>query len=148
LVRVINVKAKYKILAIMHFFVGAGALFGGGAAILNPLSPLGVPLDLLINSPFENFLVPGLILFLIIGIGSMISGFMAVLKSNYQGYFSSVSSWALMIWIVVQCFMIRAVAFPHVLFFFIGLAGAVLAFSILDAKQQFPANHLCKYVKQ
>lgn len=132
----------------MHYFVGIGALFGGGAAILNPLSPLGVPLDLLINSPFENFLVPGLILFLIIGIGSIISGLMAMLKSNYQGYFSSVSSWALMIWIVVQCFMIRAVAFPHVLYFLIGLAGAVFAFSILDVKQQFPANHLRKYVKQ
>jgi len=138
---VINVKTTYKILAVMHFFVGVGALFGGGAAILNPFSPLGVPLNLLENSPFDNFRIPGLILFLIIGIGSIISGLMAVLKSDYQGYFSSVSSWALMIWIVVQCLMIRAVAFPHVLFFLIGLAGAV-------AKQQFPANLLRKYVKQ
>ncbi len=131
----------------MHFFVGIGALFGGGAAILDPHSPLGVPLAILENSPFENFLIPGLILFLIIGIGSMISGLTAVSKSDYQGYYSSVSSWALMIWIVVQCLMIRAVAFPHVLFFLIGLAGAVLALSILYDKRQFPANLLRKHLQ-
>ncbi len=124
----------------MHFFVGIGALFGGGAAILDPLNPLGVPLNILKNSPFENFLIPGLILFLIIGIGSFVSGLTAMLKSDYQGYISSVSSWALMIWIVVQCLMIRAVAFPHILFFLIGLVGAVLAFTILDDKRQFPTN--------
>ena len=133
-------KVAYKILAVMHFFVGIGALFGGGAAILDPLNPLGVPLDILDNSPFENFLIPGLILFLIIGIGSLFSGLTAVSKSDYQGYYSSVSSWALMIWIVVQCLMIRAVAFPHVLFFLIGLAGAVPALTILYDKRQFPAN--------
>ncbi len=131
----------------MHFFVGIGALFGGGAAILDPLNPLGVPLAILENSPFENFLIPGLILFLIIGIGSLVSGLMAVSKSDYQGYYSSVSSWALMIWIVVQCLMIRAVAFPHVLFFLIGLAGAVLALSILYDKRQFPANLLRKHLQ-
>ena len=131
----------------MHFFVGIGAVFGGGAAILSPLSPLGVPLDILENSPFENFLMPGLILFLIIGIGSLVSGLTAVSKSDYQGYYSSVSSWALMIWIVVQCLMIRAVAFPHVLFFLIGLAGAVLALIILYDKRQFPANLLRKHLQ-
>ena len=140
-------KTVYKILTVMHFFVGIGALFGGGAAILDPLNPLGVPLAILENSPFENFLIPGLILFLIIGIGSLVSGLMAVSKSDYQGYYSSVSSWALMIWIVVQCLMIRAVAFPHVLFFLIGLAGAVLALSILYDKRQFPANLLRKHLQ-
>lgn len=131
----------------MHFFVGIGALVGGGAAILDPLNPLGVPLDTLEHSPFDNFLIPGLILFIIIGIGSLISGVMALLKSDYQGYYSSVSSWALMIWIAVQCLMLKAVVFAHVFFFFIGLAGAVLAFTILDEKQQFPANLLRKLIK-
>lgn len=133
-------KTIYMTLAILHFFVGVGALFGGAAAILNPVDPLGVPAELLDSSPFSNYFIPGLILFIVIGIGSMISGFTAISKSKYQGYYSSVSSWALMIWIVVQCLMIRAVAFPHVLFFLIGLAGAVLALTILYDKRQFPAN--------
>lgn len=137
--------SKYKLLMVMHFFVGIGALVGGGAAILDPFNPLGVPLDTLEHSPFDNFLIPGLILFIIIGIGSLISGVTALLKSGYQGYYSSVSSWALMIWIAVQCLMLRAIVFAHVLFFVIGLVGAVLAFSILYDKQQFPANLLRKF---
>ncbi len=132
----------------MHFFVGIGALVGGGAAILDPFNPLGAPLDMLKYSPFDNFLIPGLILFLIIGIGSIISGVMALLKSNYQGYYSSVSSWALMIWIAVQCLMLKAIVFAHVFFFLIGLAGAVLAFTILDDKQQLPANLLRNLIKK
>ena len=131
----------------MHFFVGIGALVGGGAAILDPFTPLGAPLDMLEHSPFDNFLIPGLILFIIIGIGSLISGVMALLKSDYQGYYSSVSSWALMIWIAVQCLMLKAIVFAHVFFFLIGLAGAVLAFTILDDKQQFPANLLRNFIK-
>ena len=131
---------------VMHFFVGIGALVGGGAAILDPFNPLGAPLDMLEHSPFDNFLIPGLILFIIIGIGSLISGVMALIKSDYQGYYSSVSSWALMIWIAVQCLMLRAIVFAHVLFFVIGLVGAVLAFSILYDKQQFPANLLRKFI--
>ena len=111
-------KTIYMTLVILHFFVGIGALFGGGAAILDPVEPLGVPAELLESSPFSNYFIPGLILFIVIGLGSIGSGITAVKKSLYQGYFSSVSSWALMIWIVVQCLMIRAVAFPHVLFFF------------------------------
>jgi len=141
-------KTIYIALTIIHFFVGAGALFGGGAAIFNPVEPLGVPAELLESSPFSDYLIPGLILFIVIGLGSIFSGITAIRKSKNQGYYSSVSSWALMIWIFVQCLMIRAVAFPHVLFFLIGLAGAVLAFNILVAKQQFPANLLRKYVKQ
>ena len=143
----IYLEGKYKILTVIHFFVGIGAILGGGAAILDPINPLGVPLDALKYSPFDNFLIPGLILFVIIGIGSLKSGMMALLKSGNQGYYSSVSSWALMIWIAVQCLMLKAIVFAHVFFFLIGLAGAVLAFSILYDKKQFPANLLQKLIK-
>jgi len=135
-------KLKYLILVVIHFFVGIGAVVGGGAAILDPINPLGVPLDTLKYSPFDNFLIPGLILFVIIGIGSLISGIAAWSKSDYQGYYSSASSWALMIWIAVQCLMLKSIVFAHVFFFLIGLAGAVLAIIILYNKRQFPANLL------
>ncbi len=135
-----NMKTTYIILAVLHFFVGIGALFGGGAALLNPVDPLGFPIEMLAGSPFSNFFIPGLILFTVIGLGSLFAGVTALLRNNLQGYFSSITSWALMIWIIVQCLMINTVAFAHVLYFLIGLAGAVLAFRILYVRQQFPAN--------
>ena len=133
-----NSKVKY--LCYLHFFVGVGALFGGMGGMLNPYDPLGIPADLLEGSPFSNYFIPSLILFNVIGLGHTFSGWAVLKNSHYQGYISSVFSWALMIWIVVQCLIMGAVEFLHVFYFFIGLIGAVLAMLLLFEKRQFPAN--------
>lgn len=130
----------YRYLVFHHFFIALGALFGGAAAIFDPYQPLGVPLELLEGSPFRNYLIPGIILFTVIGLGNLFSALTALKKNEQQGYISSVFSWALMIWIVVQCIMINAVDFLHILYFILGLLGAVLSMRILSEKNAFPAN--------
>ena len=138
----------YRLLFALHAFVGVGALAGGLAAITNPQEPLGVSVQLLKNSPFSNYLIPGIILFTIIGLGNVISALMFRFKLRFQGYISSVFSWALVIWIVVQCIMLNAVAFPHILFFSIGLIQAVLSMIILFEKRLFPANLILNFYKE
>lgn len=133
-------KLLYRILFILHLVVGIGAMFGGLAAITNPNNPVGVPTSILKSSPFSNFLIPGIILFTVIGLGNLLSALTLSLKSNYQGYISSTFSWALVIWIIVQCIMLRDVVFLHVLFFTLGLIQAILSAIILFNKNQFPAN--------
>jgi len=86
-------------------------------------------------------------LFIVIGLGHSLSAITAWRRSEYQGYISSVFSWALMIWIVVQCLMLKTLVFAHVFYFLIGLFGAVLAFYILYTKRQFPANRLSHFRK-
>ncbi len=135
---------KIRYLCYLHFFIGVGALFGGIAGMLNPYEPLGIPNDLLEGSPFSSYFIPSLILFTIIGLGHTFSGLTALKKSIYQGYISSVFSWALMIWIVVQCIIIETVDFLHVLYFILGLIGAGLGFYILVERRQFPANLFLK----
>jgi len=134
----------YRILFGLHLFVGIGAVGGGLAAIINPQEPLGMPLEPLRNSPFSNYLIPGIILFSIIGLGNIFSALMFRFKSKFQGYISSVFSWALVIWIVVQCIMLNDVAFLHVLFFIIGLIEAGLSMAILFEHRLFPANIVIK----
>ena len=63
-------KKIYRLLFALHAFVGVGAVFGGLAAITNPKSPLGIPIEILKNSPFNDFLIPGIILFTLIGLGN------------------------------------------------------------------------------
>ena len=143
-------KFVYRFLFGLHLFVGLGAICGGGATILNPQEPLGMPVDVLKNSPFSNFLIPGIILFTIIGLGNAFSALTLHRKSRFQGYISSVFSWALIIWIVVQCIMINSIAFPHVLFFGIGVAEAILSAFVLFDQDLFPANIIVviyRYVK-
>ncbi|HHW30702.1 MAG TPA: hypothetical protein GXX20_03350 [Clostridiaceae bacterium] len=138
----------YRTLFVLHLFVGIGAVFGGLAAIINPHNPLGIPNEALKNSPFSNYLIPGIILFVVLGIGNIISALMFRFKSRFQGYISSVFSWALVIWIVVQCIMLNTVAFPHVLYFLIGLVMAALSMAILFEQRLFPVNIVLKLYNQ
>ncbi len=135
---------KVRYLCYLHFFIAIGALFGGMAGMLSPYEPLGIPNELLEGSPFSSYFIPSLILFAIIGLGHTFSGLTALKNSKHQGYISSVFSWALMIWIVVQCIIIETVDFLHVLYFILGLIGAVLGFLILAERRQFPANLFLK----
>ncbi|WFR54913.1 hypothetical protein QA584_14940 [Anaerocolumna sp. AGMB13025] len=141
-------KIVYRSLIVLHILVGVGALFGGFAAITDPLSPLGAPVDMLKKSPFHDFFIPGLLLFCVIGLGNLFSGAMFFAKSKYQGYISSVFSWALVIWIVVQVIMLQAVAFLHVLFFFIGLVQAALSMALLFEHRLFPTNIILDILKK
>lgn len=144
-----NIRRKvYRLLSILHVFVGIGALGGGMMAILNPQGPGGMPAESLINSPFRDFLIPGIILFTVIGLGNVLCVLTIHLHSKYQGYISSIISWALVIWIIVQCIMLQAVVSLHVIFFIIGLVQAFLSFVILFAQRLFPVNIALEIVRK
>ncbi len=140
-------KKTYWILIGLHLFVGIGALAGGFAAITDPFQPLGVPAEYLKNSPFDNFLIPGIILFTVIGLGNIFSALMFRFRLRYQGYISSVFSWALVIWIIVQCIMLGSVTLLHVLYFAIGSVQAALSMGILFEHRLFPANVILNLYK-
>ena len=141
-------KKVYRILFSLHLFVGIGAIFGGLAAIINPQSPMGMPVEVLKNSPFSNYLMPGIILFTIIGLGNIVSALIFCFKLRFQGYISSIFSWALVIFIIVQCLMISAVVFLHILFLIIGLIQAILSIIILFEKHLFPTNIILNFIKK
>jgi hypothetical protein len=136
----LKLKTWYRILLALHIFVGIGGLAGGWAAISQPIEPLGVPMELLRHSPFQDYLIPGIILFSVIGVGNIACAVFMLFQWKYRGYSSSIVSFGLVIWIVVQCYMLRTIAFLHVLFFLIGLIKAGLSMSILLEKKQFPMN--------
>lgn len=141
-------KYVHRILFVIQAFVGIGAIAGGLGAIMNPVSPMGVSVDLLKHSPFHSYLIPGILLFAVIGIGSLGSAIAIPFKLKYQGYISSVSSWALVIWIVIQCIMLHVIAALHVIFFIIGAVEAVLSAAILFEQRLFPANIILDIIKE
>ncbi|MTI48935.1 MAG: hypothetical protein FH761_13915 [Firmicutes bacterium] len=135
----------YRILFVLHIFVGVGALFGGLMTILNPYDPLGMSVEYLKYSPFKSYLIPGIILFTIIGVGNIVSAIIMRLRLKYQAYTSNTFSWALVIWIVVQCIMLNAVSFIHIIYFVIGLVEGIISISILFEHELFPANLILKF---
>ncbi len=120
-------KKGYRWLFILHVFVGLGAIIGGMMAFFNPEGPGGIDISVLEYSPFNNFLIPGTILFIVIGLGNFISAMAIILKWEYQSYISGVVSLALVIWIVVQCLMLRMIIPLHVIFFTIGVVGVIIS---------------------
>ncbi len=133
-------KKVYRVLFVLHAIVGLGAIGGGLFAIINPQGPGGIPADALKNSPFSNFLIPGIILFTVIGLGNVFSAGSVLFRTKYQGYISSVFSGALVIWIIVQCVMLSTVVPLHVIFFAIGVIELFLSAIILFEQGLFPTN--------
>jgi hypothetical protein len=136
----IFMKVVYRLTLLLHIFVGVGAMAGGTSGILEPQGPMGISVDILKNSPFTNFFIPCLILFVVIGLGNILSAVVVYKKPWYYGYVSSVSGWALVIWIIVQCIMLNAIEPLHIIFFLIGLIQAILAVIELFNKRLFPTN--------
>ena len=74
-----------RLAVVLEVFLGLGALFGGGALILAPDGHLlGMPVKLLAGSPFPSFLVPGIILFGLIGVAPLMAALVALLNQAKQ----------------------------------------------------------------
>jgi len=84
-------------LFILHLFVAIFAFLGGWAAISQPLDPFGISTDMLANSPFKTFLIPGLLLFTVIGFGQLLAAAFILFRSRYQAYVSFFTGGVLLI---------------------------------------------------
>ncbi|MBC8452718.1 MAG: hypothetical protein H8D65_02560 [Spirochaetes bacterium] len=133
---------------IVHGFVGIGALVGGGAAILNPNSPLGIPPDSLEGSLFTNYLIPGIILFTVLGFGDLFALFLSCKFPKTQAYSGCTMGGALMIWIIVQCIILGSIVFLHVFFFAVGGVLVLLSLIIMYRNRQFPVNQIMGFFQK
>lgn len=119
-------------LRIIHNIVGIGALFGGMAAILSPSgSAVGISVsEALKNGPFTDFLIPGLFLFVIIGLGNIGVLITAKYKNRYQAYISGCLGVILCLWIIIQCYMLFMINALHIIFFIIGALQIFLSIKL------------------
>jgi hypothetical protein len=106
--------------------LGLGALAGGLALVSRPDgSAMGFDVALLAGSPFSDYLVPGLILGGLFGVGALVVALMGLRRSHLAPFLAFAIGCAQMIWIVVQLTIIRQVSVLHPAFFIIGLVVAL-----------------------
>jgi len=107
-------------------FLGLGAIGGGGALIVSPSGKLlgGLPLSILARSPFEDFLIPGIILFTVLGLFPSLLVVALLKKTNsrlaerfncfkdmhWAWSFSIYIAFALIIWIQVETIYVQSVS--------------------------------------
>lgn len=118
----------YSLYLMMAFilFQGVSGLFGGFVLILDPTGELlNMPVSMLDGSPFDSFLIPGFILFTILGIFPMIAfyGLWKRVKWAWPGAF--LVSIALITWIGVEIMMVGYHSEPPLQLIY-GLIGVLL----------------------
>jgi len=115
--------ATRNILISLLLFLGVSAIGGGGALIISPSGKLlgGLPLSILAHSPFPDFLIPGIILFTILGLfpcfisyalmkkpTNSIAEYFNLFKDMHWAWsFSIYIGFALIIWIQVETIYIN-----------------------------------------
>jgi hypothetical protein len=103
--------------------LGIGALAGGAALVEQPDGGvMQFDTELLAGSPFSDFLIPGLVLGGLFGIGSLVVAAMGVARFRLAPFLAFAIGCGQMVWIVVELAIIRELSFLHPTFFLVGMA--------------------------
>ena len=114
----------YFLMGLM-LFQGISGLYGGIILVMDPSGDLlQMPISILENSTFENFLVPGLILLTILGTFPIIVLFGLWKRRLWSWKGALAVSFALIIWIGVQIWMVGYYPEPPLQLTF-GLLGLI-----------------------
>jgi hypothetical protein len=91
------------ILLILLLVQGLGGVGGGFSLVLKPDgSIMGMPVSYLDGSPFSDYLIPGLILLLVLGVLPLVAAAGLWVRRSWAWYVSFVVGCGLMIWILVE----------------------------------------------
>ncbi|MCK7526185.1 MAG: hypothetical protein MZV64_55570 [Ignavibacteriales bacterium] len=119
------------VLMVSVFFQALSGLGGGAFLIADPTGEtLNLSLSFLINSPFPDYLIPGIILFTVLGVYPLIVT-AGLWKRKYWGWLGSILlGIALLIWIFVEIIMIGYQSEPPLQLIY-GILGIVILFLAL-----------------
>lgn len=110
------------VLVILLLINGISAVVAGAMLAYTPDgTSLQMPLSWLDHSPFNSYRIPGLVLFSVIGLGSLVAAALVILRPMHSGRFPQVAGGALILWIVVQMIMLRTVLPIQITFLIIGI---------------------------
>lgn len=120
-----NPFSLYLIMALI-LFQGLSGLFGGFALIADPTGAiLNMPVTLLEGSPFNTFLIPGFILFMILGVFPVVVFYGLWMKADWAWTGALFVSTALITWIGVEILVVGYHDEPPLQLIY-GLVGLIL----------------------
>jgi hypothetical protein len=128
-------RRKCKVLANglggLQVFVGLGAVAGGLGLILKPSGAnLGIPIELLEKTPFSTYLIPGLVLLAVNGLGSLVGAAASFTRYRYAGDTAVVLGGFLVVWITLQVYWFAGFHWLHTLYLGLGILELVLGWSL------------------
>ena len=128
------------ILGIILAFVALGALPAGYSMIMETDgSGLGMTTDFLKDSPFSDFLVPGIFLFGVNGVLSLLGAVLCFMRFRYSSTIGLMLGFSLLVWIGVQVWAIGLSSWMQPAYFIVGLAEITISVLIIRQKIVSPS---------
>jgi len=99
-------------LLILTAIQAIGAIAGGVGLVRDPINNIGMPLSMLDGSPFKDYLIPGLILLVVVGLFPLfvLAGLLRRWKPAW--WLAIASGGGLVIWIIVEVALLGFVPQP------------------------------------
>ena len=89
-----------RLAAALEAIIGVGAIFGGGLLVVAPDGRLlGVATTMLVGTPFDSFLIPGVLPFTFVGVAQMTAAALTVRRSPFAPLTAVVVGLVLVGWI-------------------------------------------------
>ena len=123
-------KKYYIYLGIIQIINAISAIPVGITFTVDPSGLLnGITTEILANSPFSNFLIPGILL-IVLGVGNLFSALLSFQRINIASFAGILLGTAQILWITFHVAWIGLSSFLQPLFFVIGITEAVLGLII------------------
>lgn len=121
---------------ILLLFTSLGALIAGYLFIADPSgSKLHITVDWLKHSPFDNFLIPGIVLFIVNGLLNLIAAVFTVFELKNYGKLIIIQGGLLIGWITIQVIMLQKMNFLHYNFLVIGILLLIFGLQLSSNKK-------------
>ena len=112
---------------ILLIFLAVSALFGGYVLIKDPTGGIiHMPVENMKNSPFSDYLIPGIILFVCNGLFSMAIFILTLMRYKHYPLLVIFQGTILVIWIVVQLIILQSFHYFHAIYGGVGVILIVL----------------------
>jgi hypothetical protein len=89
-------------LTLLMLIQAIGGIPAGLGMVLDPINNIGMPLSMLEGSPFDDYLIPGLILMIVLGVFPLIVFFGLLLRYRWSWWLSLAVGGGLVIWIATE----------------------------------------------
>lgn len=121
-------RARFLALATLEIIVGLGAVSAGVSMIVEPSGAgIGMSPELLAGSPFDDYLVPGLVLTSVNGLLGLVGAYGSLRRRRWAGPLGMALGLFLIAWIVVQVAWIGLEIWLQPAFLGVGVAELLLA---------------------
>jgi hypothetical protein len=120
------------ILFILVSFIAFTSTLSGLLMIANPDGGgiLNLPMSLLENTPFKDYMIPGILLTLIVGGINLIAVLFNMQRYSNRYNWAMAGGFIISLWILVQLLLIHAVHWLHFIYLGIGVLIILISYQL------------------